>query len=330
MAKLDPMAKLKQINWTEHLGILIVLGVGFFLAVLLITVPPQLADPHAGHNHGAPEPPADGGVAMDDDVVESAGVGLESTGPATLKRVLRLRGRIVVNGDRHVPVSPRFPGTVVSVHADLGQNVSRGALLATVESSQARSTLEVRSGIDGTIVDRHAVRGAYANEREPLFVIVDLASVWAELQVADKDVSLARQGAKLRIKELDGEMTTEATVSYITPHLDPDTQSALLRAIIPNPDRAWRPGTFIEAELETAEKAVPIAVLQGAIQSLDGETVVFVRHEDHFEPRIVELGASDRTHVEIVKGLAADEKYAAGNSFIVKAELLKSTAEHSH
>jgi cobalt-zinc-cadmium efflux system membrane fusion protein len=55
-----------------------------------------------------------------------------------------------------------------------------------------------------------------------------------------------------------------------------------------------------------------------------------VRYGDWFEARPLELGRSDGTWVEVVKGLKAGERYAATNSFAVKAEIGKLGASHDH
>ncbi|MFC7693703.1 hypothetical protein ACFQY5_33390 [Paeniroseomonas aquatica] len=66
------------------------------------------------------------------------------------------------------------------------------------------------------------------------------------------------------------------------------------------------------------------------MQQIEGESVVFVRTPDGFEKREVVLGRGDQDAVEVVFGLDAGERYAAGNTFVLKAELGKSEAEHSH
>ncbi len=58
--------------------------------------------------------------------------------------------------------------------------------------------------------------------------------------------------------------------------------------------------------------------------------VVFVAAGEVFEARPVTVGASGRTTVEISAGLAAGERVADENSFLVKAELEKSSDAHEH
>jgi cobalt-zinc-cadmium efflux system membrane fusion protein len=44
----------------------------------------------------------------------------------------------------------------------------------------------------------------------------------------------------------------------------------------------------------------------------------------------VSVGRRDRETVEILGGLSAGERYAAGNTFILQAELEKGEAGHEH
>ena len=73
-----------------------------------------------------------------------------------------------------------------------------------------------------------------------------------------------------------------------------------------------------------------VLVPRAAVQEIGGESVVFVRTPDGFAKREVVLGRGDREGVEVVFGLDEGERYAAANTFVLKAELGKSEAEHAH
>ena len=72
-----------------------------------------------------------------------------------------------------------------------------------------------------------------------------------------------------------------------------------------------------------AETPVPVAVRNAALQTLDQGTVVFTQEPEGFRPQPVEVGRSDDEATEIRGGLKAGDRYVAGNSFILKAELGK-------
>ncbi|MGB4344201.1 MAG: efflux transporter periplasmic adaptor subunit, partial [Moraxellaceae bacterium] len=72
------------------------------------------------------------------------------------------------------------------------------------------------------------------------------------------------------------------------------------------------------------------SIPEGALQTLEGKTVVFVADADGLEPREVTLGRRSAGRVEVLAGFKAGERFAATGSFVLKAELQKGEAEHEH
>jgi cobalt-zinc-cadmium efflux system membrane fusion protein len=148
--------------------------------------------------------------------------------------------------------------------------------------------------------------------------------------VYPRDFGRLRVGQLVRIEAGDGATPVETQLSYLSPIGRWNTQTLLARAVLPNPDRSWRPGLFVSAEVEVGAATVPVAVALEAIQRLRDGDVVFLAEGDVFEAQPVELGRRDATHVEIVAGLTPGQHYAAAGSFILKAEAGKSGASHDH
>jgi cobalt-zinc-cadmium efflux system membrane fusion protein len=80
---------------------------------------------------------------------------------------------------------------------------------------------------------------------------------------------------------------------------------------------------FVDGYVVLAEMPAPIAVKTSALQTLDDKPVVFVEVAKGFEVREVETGERDDAHIEIKSGVAAGEKYATKNSFLLKSELAR-------
>ncbi len=83
------------------------------------------------------EPNEMGRVELDAKKTENAHLGVEVAGPAKIKTVLRLYGKIAMNEDAVANVSPRFSGLVKSVSVRLGDRVEKGQVLAVVESNDS-------------------------------------------------------------------------------------------------------------------------------------------------------------------------------------------------
>jgi cobalt-zinc-cadmium efflux system membrane fusion protein len=85
---------------------------------------------------------------------------------------------------------------------------------------------------------------------------------------------------------------------------------------------------FVTAEIPTDETSAAIVVAKTALQTVKGDTVVFVRTENGFEVRKIGVGRQDARLVEVTEGLVAGERVATSNTFVLKAELGKAEAGH--
>jgi cobalt-zinc-cadmium efflux system membrane fusion protein len=269
-------------------------------------------------------------MALSPEQLEAAGIEVATAGPATIHESVILNGRIVPNEDALAHVMPRFPGPVRSVHKGLGDPVARGDLLAVIESNESLHTYELRARQAGTVIEKDVAPGEFAGSERQLFAIADLATVWVDLDVYRRDFARLRPGQRVRIDSGDGAPPAETTLAYLSPVGSVNTQTLLARAVLPNPDGSWRPGLFVSAEVEVASADVPVAVVDAAVQRLRDWDVVFLAEDGVFEAQPVTLGRSDRTHVEVVAGLAPGQRYAAAGSFVLKAEAGKSGASHDH
>lgn len=341
-------------------------------------------------------------VELSDEALASAGIVLETAGPASIRSTLHLPGEIQFNMDRFVHVVPRVDGIVVDAPVVSGQQVRQGDVLLVIESQQlaelrselaaarkrrdvaslahdrekklwqekispeqdylaarqalaeaniatesARQRLEVlgvtgndggrsltryeiRAPIGGLIVEKSVALGEAISQERTLFKIADVATVWAEVMVDVQSLNSLRTGQAAAVKANGVDLQAAGTVSYIGALLGEQTRTAKARITLENSDGRWRPGMFVTVDVTAEEAQVPVAVSVGALQTVRDWTVVFGRYGTFLEARPVELGRSDGSMVEVLKGLGAGERYAAENSFVIKAELGKAGASHDH
>ncbi len=272
---------------------------------------------------------AESHVQLTQEQIENAGLVLVPAGPASIRETLPLYGVIVPNAERVRDVAARFPGVIETVRARVGDTLRAGDTLATVESNESLQTYAITAPLSGTITARNANAGEQTGDRI-LFTVVDLASVWVEIALFPRDVSKVFVGQQVHVRAAGAERMAEGKVVYVAPFGSSTSQTVTARVLLDNEARLWSPGLYVVAEADLAHHDVPLAVERGALQTLDERTVVFVHGERGFEPRAVQTGHADSERSEIVKGLRAGEVYVAKNSFILKAELGKGSAEHEH
>jgi cobalt-zinc-cadmium efflux system membrane fusion protein len=189
---------------------------------------------------------------------------------------------------------------------------------------------EVHSPMAGRVVERKVDLGTAVgrdNLETELFVIVDLDRVWVELAVSPADLPVVKEGQSVSITIRGIPEKADGKIVFISPLMDKETRSARVVAEIANNDGVWRPGSFVTAAIAVEEQPVPLVVPSSAIQTIDGEKVVFVRTSDGFEKRPVVVGRSDDRFTEIARGLQRGEIIAATNTFPLKAEFMKGAAE---
>jgi cobalt-zinc-cadmium efflux system membrane fusion protein len=268
------------------------------------------------------------GITLSDAKVAAAGIELATASSAVLRDSLLLNGMVQPNQESLVQVTPRFPGIVREVRKRIGDRVQKGDVLAIVESNQSLTPYELKASLAGTVIDRQTTLGEYVSEQKPAFVIADLSAVWVDLSVYRRELSRVHVGDQVFIDPADGGPPIEARIAYLSPVGSSETQSALARAIVANPDQRLRPGLFVTARLTLSERKVAIAVKSTALQTIENRTVVFVRSGDKFEARDVEIGERDPQFVEITFGVLEGDVYAARNSFILKSEMGKGAADN--
>jgi len=295
---------------------------GESVAVGACTPPEGHAELHSEH--------VDDAVRLTPEALAANEISTAIAGPKTLVTTALLYGRIAYDGDHLAHIKPRYSGVATSVHRRVGDQVSRGDLLATVESTESLTRYEVRSLAAGTVVEKHISVGDYVEERETLFLIVDLSTVWVDFDVFPADHSRLEASQPVSISAGENGPSATSTLSYLAPLSDMHTQARLARAILSNPKREWLPGRLVAGRVETRRREVQVAVPPTALQRRDGAYVVFVRMGESFRSVEVELGARDEHAVEVTSGLQAGSEVANENSFLLKAELEKSEAHHDH
>ncbi len=204
------------------------------------------------------------------------------------------------------------------------------AIGATVGDAKGLTRHEIRSPIAGVVVGKTLSVGEALKEDANVFQVADLSSVWVELAVPAKDLPQLSEGMTAQVKATAFDAQGEARLGYVGALVGEQSRSAIARLVLPNPKGVWRPGLPVTVALKAAEAQAAVAVAADAVQVLDGQQVVFVRQGQQFEARAVALGRSDSRQVEVLKGVAAGERYAARNSFLVKADIGKASAEHEH
>ncbi|WP_437786684.1 efflux RND transporter periplasmic adaptor subunit [Sorangium sp. So ce1097] len=205
------------------------------------------------------------------------------------------------------------------------EHASLAASLAVVGASAGGgSGYTLATPLAGVVTQRRATVGRLVGVEETLFEVVDVSSMWAELDVPETELPAVSLKMPV-VVEVDGieGRALEGEITYVSPAIDPATRTARARVPLANPDGALRANMFGRARILAPARAA-VMVPRAAIQRARTVKLVFVKlADDQFEARRVETGAAEGDLVEVVKGVRPGEEVATEGSFLLKTETLK-------
>lgn len=213
------------------------------------------------------------------------------------------------------------------------------AVEALTASGEVAPRFVIRAPIDGQVVQREVTQGELVSpEREALLVIADTRTLWVLADVPEARLAEVGVGAPawVSVGFLAGEHL-DTRISFISPFVDPTTRTAQVRIdISEGKSDSLRPGMFARAEIASTardgkEPAPVTAIPEEAVQSVEGGPAVFVPVQGEpntYATRSVTVGAAIGGFVPVLSGLTEGEPFVASGSFILKADLGKSTAAH--
>jgi len=183
------------------------------------------------------------------------------------------------------------------------------------------SDIEMRAPGRGLVMSRGVSPGERFERGAELFRIADLSRVWILVDLFEADARELRPGTKVPVRLPHArERVIAATVSDAVPQFDPESRTLKVRLEVENPGYELRPGMFVDAEVPVPRREGLTVPLEAVIDSGLRKTVYVDHGDGTFEPRMVETGWRAGDRVEIVHGLAEDEKIVVSGGFLLDSE----------
>ncbi|AVI51666.1 efflux RND transporter periplasmic adaptor subunit [Pukyongia salina] len=192
-------------------------------------------------------------------------------------------------------------------------------------SGKVRENFPVYATVSGTVSEKLVEEGESVKQGQPLLKIANLNTVWASFDVYESQINLFEQGQEIVITtQADPNEKYKAKVSFIDPVLDGKTRTVKLRAVLDNKKDVFKPGMFVEGQLEgRSGKAENLITIPSSAVLWTGErSVVYVKvneNEPVFEMREISLGNSVGENYEVKEGLFSGEEIVTNGAFTVDA-----------
>jgi len=288
------------------------------------------ADHGSGHDDHDDDDTSPWSTTIADAQAEAAGIVVAAVGPGTIADEHDVQGLLAPVDGRTAQVTARFPGPVRALRATVGDRVRAGQALASIESNLSLTTYSVAAPISGVVLSRQVQVGAVAGEGQVLFDIGDLSQLWVDLHIFGADTQHITAGVPVTVTRMTDGASQSTMLERVLPGTATASQSTVARATVLNSDGLWRPGAAVRARIVVASTPAALVVPLSALQTLDGQEVVFVRDAQTYTARPVQLGARDAQQVAVTSGLTAGEQVVVQQSYVIKADIGKAGAAHEH
>ncbi len=188
----------------------------------------------------------------------------------------------------------------------------------------------------GIVTEINASEGGYVSEGGLLYKIEDIGKLWVEAELYPNETDFVKTGDKIMVT-VSGTDTKpiEAKVNFLSPEYRANTQIAVMRASINNPDSKFKPGQQVQVYLtHSAKEAIAIPV-DAVIRDGKGTHVYVQAGHNTFRPQMVKTGVESFDLVEITEGIKEGDTVAISGAYLLYSEIIlkKGTdpmAGHNH
>lgn len=189
--------------------------------------------------------------------------------------------------------------------------------IAAFESSRASVELAseqmhdatITAPFDGMTGARLVSLGQFITKGTSLTAVISDNPIKAEFRVPERYLSQVREGQKIEIVvSAYPEEKFTGDVYFIDPQVNEAMRTALVKAVVPNPDGRLRRGMFANLNLIVSVRANAITIPEKAVVQQGDRTSIFVVNaQNEAEPRFVQIGVRLPGIVEVTDGLTEGE-----------------------
>lgn len=196
-----------------------------------------------------------------------------------------------------------------------GQLASAKGKLMGAEAQLSYS--EIRSPIDGVVTDRPLYPGEMASTTTPLLTVMDISQIIAKAHVPQSDAILLRKGDKASITIAGADKEIPATVTLVSPALDPNSTTVEIWVQSANRDQQLRPGMTVQLSMVARTVDDALVIPASALLNANGDDaqVMVVDSEGVAASRDVKTGVRDKDQVQIVSGLKPGEEVVSQGAY---------------
>ena len=200
-------------------------------------------------------------------------------------------------------------GTIPRSQLDT-QVAARDTARARMQAIRARlADRVITAPFDGVLGFRQVSPGTLVTPGTAIVTLDDVRTIKLDFSVPETFMAQLQPGNAVQARSAAWpDRVFEGTVQSVDSRVDPVTRAVVVRAAVPNPDAALRPGMLLTVRLLQAPRRT-LVVPEIALIQIGGDAFVFrVKDDGTVEQVKVRAGARRRGEVELLDGVAEGDR----------------------
>jgi len=214
-------------------------------------------------------------------------------------------------------------GVVAKADLDQAQNTYNSAkadaeaLQAAIREQQVQlHYYTVRAPSEGVIGDIPVHVGDHVSAQTVLTTVDPGGALEAYVNVPSEKSSALRMGMPVDIVDDETKPPVRTRISFISPHVDTDSQTLLVKTQVPNPARKFRNAQQVHARVVWSERSAPVIPVT-AVSRLSGKIFAFVAEGQGQQAvarqRVIQVGDLIGNDYVVLDGIKPGDKIIVTN-----------------
>lgn len=203
--------------------------------------------------------------------------------------------------------------------------ISERELAKPPDQRKLTARFDVKSPLDGIIVDKSVTVGQLVEPEQTLYTIANPDMLQAVGEIYERDLRLVKVGMAASVRvESSPEVPFPGAIAYIGDVVDPETRTIKLRCDVANLEHKLKADMFVRIHIDVSEQTQALALPQSALIRMADKMFVFVQHNpEEYERREVVTGPIQGDQIEIQGGVRSGERVVVKGGLLLQGEMDK-------
>lgn len=299
--------------------VIIVILIAVFLGLSFLTIQSTnkktLAMAQRGTGQGAMPPQSQGMPPQGNSAqISSENAKIQANSiSVSVKKMERetIQSTIKVTGDisstSEINIYPDTSGKITRILKNIGENVSKGEIIAYIDPSKPGSAYAanpVIATISGTIIDLPKNIGDTVNNSTTIATIGSLTDLKITTHVAEKYSAFLKPNLPAYVSISSNPEKFEATTFKISPVVNKTNRTILVELKFDKYNKIFKPGMFATVDLVIQEEKNTFVIPKKAIKNFNNKSTVFIVDENNQAKRVeITTGISNDSDIAVTSGL---------------------------